>query len=359
MKDVKDCTFTYKPVAPDLLRCLDAGQQNESRSVTETPHPQTTTSTNTTSNTTTSTTAWAFAGQGSQVVGMGRDLYEAFPQVRPIFDSPAAGFDLKALCFEGPAHKLADTRYTQACMAAFAAAVVRVLQDAGHAPAAALGLSLGEYSALHAAGVFTADTLLALLGYRGAIMADASTQPSRMTAVFGLADEQVESIVAATASSTKKVVSCTNYNCPGQVVIGGDQAAVLAAEQALKAAGAKRCIQLNTSGPFHTALMQPAGQLLEARLATTRLAPQQLPVIFNTTGWAADNSQIPALLVKQISSPVRFAQSVRALEAAGITRIVEIGPGKVLAGLIKKTAPSIQTISLETAKDLTSFMEDG
>ena len=305
----------------------------------------------------TGTTAWAFAGQGSQIPGMGRDLYEAYPQVRPIFDSPAAGFDLKALCFEAPAETLGDTRYTQACMAAFAAAVVRVLQDAGLRPAAALGLSLGEYNALHAAGVLNVETLLALLGFRGAIMADASTQPSRMTAVFGLDDDKIETIVADIASSTGKVVSCTNYNCPGQVVIGGDETAVLAAEEALKVAGAKRCVQLNTSGPFHTAFMEPAGQLLKERLDITRLAPQELPVVFNATGRVAGNAQIPGLLVKQISSPVRFAQSVRELEACGITRIVEVGPGKVLAGLIKKTAPSIQTVSLGSAEDLEGFLE--
>jgi len=297
-------------------------------------------------------TAWVFAGQGSQTPGMGRDIYEAFPETRAIFESTAAGFDLKELCFEASAERLGDTRYTQAAMAAFAASVVLVLKNAGLNSSATCGLSLGEYSALHASGVFDADTLLSLLGFRGAIMADASTLPSRMSAIFGLADEEVEKAVAEVAAKTGGIVSCTNYNCPGQVVIGGEETAVIEAEKLLTERKARRCIPLNTSGAFHTALMNEASVLLEARLNETNLAPQGIPVVFNVTAACAPDAEVRSLLARQISSPVRFAQSIKALEAAGITRVLEIGPGKVLAGLFKKTAPGIEVISIETAENL-------
>ncbi|MCL1847356.1 MAG: ACP S-malonyltransferase [Coriobacteriia bacterium] len=297
-------------------------------------------------------TAWAFAGQGSQIPGMGCDIYQEFPQTRPIFESTAAGFDLRELCFDSPTNLLDDTRYTQACMAAFAAAVVALLFEAGLRPSATLGLSLGEYSALHAAGVFDSQTLLSLLGFRGRIMAEASARPSRMTAVLGLSDEEVEITVAEIASKTGMVVSCTNYNAPLQLVIGGEEEAVIAAEEALRQRGARRCIPLKTSGPFHTALMEDAGKLLTERLATTCFAPQAAPVIFNASATPAPDTDIPALLVRQISSPVRFAQSIRLLKEAGISSIIEIGPGNVLAGLIRKTAPDIQVTSLQTADDI-------
>jgi len=305
----------------------------------------------------TGTTAWAFAGQGSQVPGMGRDIYEAYPQTQAIFESMAAGFDLREMCFDAPAELLGDTRYTQACMAAFAAAVVTVLKGHGLRCDAALGLSLGEYNALYAAGVLDTESLLSLLGFRGAIMADASTMASRMSAVFGLADDVVEAAVKEAAAATGRVVSCTNYNCPGQVVIGGEEDAVEAAEALLLERGAKRCLPLKTSGPFHTALMAGPAALLKQRLAEVVLQPQSVPVVFNATATLAADCDIRELLVRQITSPVRFAQSITLLKEAGISSIVEVGPGRVLAGLIKKTAPDITVVSIETADDLRKVVE--
>jgi len=191
-----------------------------------------------------------------------------------------------------------------------------------------------------------------LLGYRGKIMAEASSMPSSMVAVFGLPDADVEAVVEETAIQTGKIMSCTNYNCPGQVVIGGQAEAVDAATQALKERGARRCIPLNTSGPFHTALMNEASELLATRLKSMTLGAQRLPVIFNATAAPAANADIPALLARQIAAPVRFAQSVLALKETGITDIIEIGPGRVLAGLIKKIAPEITVTSIETTEDL-------
>ena len=297
-------------------------------------------------------TAWVFAGQGSQAPGMGLSIYEEFPKTRSIFESTAAGFNVKELCFEAPSERLNDTRYTQACMAAFAAAVVQVLSTNGLRPDAVLGLSLGEYCALHAAGVFDSETLMSLLGFRGAIMANASTVPSRMTAVFGLEDAAVEVLVGEVAAKTGKIVSCTNYNCPGQVVIGGEELAVIEAEELLIEQGARRCIPLKTSGPFHTAYMDEPAGLLAERLASTELKPQSIPVIFNVTAAPASDSEIKTLLTRQIASPVRFSQSISALGEMGITDVIEVGPGKVLAGLIKKTEPAITVVSLETADDI-------
>lgn len=305
----------------------------------------------------TNKTAWVFAGQGSQIPGMGRDLYEEFPQTRPIFESTAAGFDIKELCFEAPAEKLGNTRYTQACMAAFAAAVIRVLKSEGMQPGATLGLSLGEYCALHAAGVFDSEELLGLLGFRGAIMADAFALPSRMVAVFGLVDEVVEAAVVEASAQTGKIVSCTNYNCPGQVVIGGEEEAVAEAEALLSERGARRCITLKTSGPFHTALMEQPAKLLEERLAAAKLQPQTATVIFNATAEPAQDSEVSSLLTRQIQQPVRFAQSVLRLEAMGFEQVIEVGPGKTLAGLIKKTAPSLRAVSIEGAEDLRKVLE--
>jgi len=303
------------------------------------------------------TIAWAFAGQGAQTPGMGRDIYKVYPQTRSIFESSAVGFDLGDLCFKDSADILNDTRFTQACMAAFAAAVITVLRDHGFTCDATLGLSLGEYCALYAAGVIDADNLLSLLAYRGAVMADASRLPSRMSAVFGLADEDVEATVDEVASATGNVVACTNYNCPGQVVIGGEENAVSRAEKLLKERGAKRCIPLKTSGPFHTMLMKQPAELLAQRLASTTLNPQAVPVVFNTTAQPASDADTCTLLTKQMTSPVRFAQSIRTLEAAGIKTIIEISPQKVLASLIKKTAPGISVITIETADDLRKLIE--
>jgi len=288
---------------------------------------------------------------------MGRDIYEAYPEAQAVFESTAVGLDLKELCFKGPAETLDDTRYTQVGMAAFAAAVVAVLRSHGLRCDAALGLSLGEYNALYAAGVLGTDDLLSLLAYRGAVMADASTLPSRMTAVFGMSDEEVEAAVHEAASATGGVVACTNYNCPGQVVIGGEESAVLAAEELLTERGAKRCVPLKTSGPFHTSLMERPAALLAERLSKTRLKPQEVPVVFNASAQTSADADVQELLTRQMTSPVRFAQSIRLLEAAGIETIIEVAPQKVLAGLIKKTAPDITVITIETADDLRKLVE--
>ena len=297
-------------------------------------------------------TAWLFAGQGSQRPGMGADFYDSFPEVRPIFDSEVCGLDLRELCFNAPVETLSDTRYTQPCMAAFAAAVTTLLKAGGQAPDVVAGLSLGEYSALHAADVFDSQTLIALLAFRGAIMSDAYKPPSRMTAVFGLDDEVVASAVRQASDETGELVACANFNCPGQVVISGNEKAVRHAEELLRSLGARRCIPLATSGPFHTPLMEPAASLLAEKLGQLFFSPQQRPVIFNVTASTAPDSEIKSLLTRQLMAPVRFSQSLRALRDAGIQSIIEIGPGRVLAGLVKRTIPEVSVRSIDTVDDL-------
>ncbi|GHT80544.1 malonyl CoA-acyl carrier protein transacylase [Actinomycetota bacterium] len=290
-------------------------------------------------------TAWLFAGQGSQKPGMGRDFYDAYPQIRHLFDSKIDGLDLHTLCFDSDSATLSDTRNTQPCMAAFAAAVVALLTEAGLQPQAVAGLSLGEYSALHAAGVLPSDTLLELLAFRGRIMSNAAAGiKSRMTAVLGLGTSEVEAAVATIAADEQTaasagVVVCSNYNCPGQIVIGGTQDEVLRTEALLKEQGARRLLPLNTSGPFHTPLMSSAASELQVRLSATTLGAQSVPVVFNATAATAPDSAIRDLLVRQIKSPVLFEQSIRTLQSLGITQTIEIGPGHALSGFVRKAAP--------------------
>ncbi|GHU93404.1 malonyl CoA-acyl carrier protein transacylase [Clostridia bacterium] len=290
-------------------------------------------------------TAWIFAGQGSQVPGMGRDFYDAYPETRDIFESGAAGFDLRGMCFDAPLETLSRTRYTQPCMAAFAAAVVRVLRGRGRAPDFTAGLSLGEYSALHASGVLDVDGLLSLLAFRAAAMEEASEGvESRMSAILGLPEERVRQAAGD--------AFITNINCPGQIVIGGELSAVAAAEKRCTELGARRCIPLNTSGPFHTPLMESASVKLRGKLSGMELPPQKVPVLFNLTGDAAPDGEVKNLLCEQVKSTVLFEKTIRRMAALGVDSIVEIGPGNALAGFVRKTAPGIRVVSINNVSDL-------
>ena len=296
--------------------------------------------------------AFVYAGQGSQKVGMGRDLYEAYPAFRAVFDSAPVDFDLKSLCFEGPEERLNRTRYTQPCLLAFAIGVTRLLYDRGIRPHAAAGLSLGEYSALYAAGVLDEKTVMKTVSLRGRAMEEAAGNLScGMTAVLGLDREKLES--ACREAAALGTVQVCNYNCPGQLVISGEKAAVDRAGELAKELGAKRCMPLRVSGPFHTALMAPAGEALAAHFRTTALRPMDFPVYFNCKGGPmAPGETIPELLVRQVQSGVLWEDTIRAMERDGVNTVVEIGPGKTLSGFFRKTAPGIRTYSIETAADL-------
>ena len=295
-----------------------------------------------------------YAGQGSQHPGMGADLYERFPTFRAVLDSAAeqVDFDLKEVSFTDAKGVLNQTRYTQPCMVAFAAGMTALLAERGIVPAAAAGLSLGEYSALHAAGVFDADTAVELVAFRGKAMEEAAAgRPSAMVAVLGLDRAALQE--ACDEASARGCVVIANYNCPGQLVIGGEKAAVDKAAELAKAAGARRCLPLKVSGPFHTRLMAPAGDALAERFKTERFREMQIPVLFNCLGREkADADTIPDLLVKQVQSSVYMEDTLRRLGALGVDHILEVGPGSALSGFVKKTLPGVPCASVETPEQL-------
>ena len=296
-----------------------------------------------------------YAGQGAQHPGMGADLYEAYPAFRAVYDNAKVDFDLKEVSFTDAAGVLNQTRYTQPCMVAFAAGLTTVLAQQGIRPAVAAGLSLGEYSALHAAGVFDAETAIELVAFRGKAMETAAAgRESAMMAVLNLDRASLQAVCEEASDAGCVVIA--NYNCPGQLVIGGDKAAVEKAAALAKEKGARRCMPLKVSGPFHTPLMAPAGEALAKRFETVDFRPMELPVLFNCLGDVKDDTQtIPELLVRQVQSSVYMEDTIRTLAAMGLDALVEIGPGKVLSGFVKKTVPELPVIAMETAADVAAL----
>ncbi len=299
-----------------------------------------------------------YAGQGSQHPGMGADLYDSFPAFRAVLDRAAerVDFDLKEASFTDSQGVLNQTRYTQPCMVAFAAGLTAILRENGIVPAAAAGLSLGEYSALHAAGVFDDVTAVELVAFRGKAMEEAAAgRPSAMMAVLGLDRAPLQA--ACDQASSLGCVVIANYNCPGQLVIGGEKEAVEKAAALAKEAGARRCLPLKVSGPFHTPLMAPAGDALAERFKTVDFAPPAIPVVFNCLGDVKDDSTtIPELLVKQVQSSVYMEDSIRRMAAMGLDALVEIGPGKALSGFVKKAVPELPAYAVETVSDVEALV---
>ena len=296
--------------------------------------------------------AFLYAGQGSQHPGMGADLYEAHPAFRAVLDAAGVDFDLKTTMFTDPDGVLNLTEYTQPCMVAFAAGMTALLAERGIVPDYAAGLSLGEYSALQCAGVFTAPQAISLAAFRGKAMAAAAAgRPCGMTAVLGLDREKLQEACRQAAGAG--VVEIANYNCPGQLVIGGEPAAVDQAAALAKELGAKRCLPLKVSGPFHTSLLAPAGDALREKFQETAFGAMRIPVLFNCLGREmGPEDTIPALLEKQVQTSVYMEDTIRRLAELGVDTIVEIGPGKALIGFVKKTAPAIKTYAVETCADL-------
>ena len=302
---------------------------------------------------------FSYAGQGSQHPGMGADLYEAYPAFRAVIDQAAADvdFDLKEVSFSDSQGVLNQTRYTQPCMVAFAAGLTAVLKELGVVPAAAAGLSLGEYSALHAAGVFDAATAVKLVAFRGKAMEEAAAgRESAMMAVLNLDRAPLQE--ACKEASDLGCVVIANYNCPGQLVIGGEKAAVEKAAALAKEKGARRCLPLKVSGPFHTPLMAPAGEALKQHFESIEFAAPQIPVIFNCLGDVKpEGVSIPELLVKQVQSSVYMEDSIRRMAAMGVDAIVEIGPGKALTGFVRKTVPEMAVYTIETVADVENLVK--
>lgn len=322
-----------------------------------------------------------FAGQGSQHPGMGQDFYEKSPAFRRVFD--LLNESQKQIAFSGPAESINDTRNTQPIMVAFAAGVLAELMprlaEKNIEVTACAGLSLGEYSALCCSGVFDPETALRLVQIRANAMADAASEiDCGMKAILGLDEETLRKCceraeaecngadavscdeVADEGNSrqaTAKLARIANLNCTGQIVISGQREAVdLAAEYALEA-GAKRAIALAVSGPFHTDYMKPAGEVLEPILNASQLGDVRIPVIFNAVGrQLAEGETVADLLVKQVSSPVHFEESIRAMEKMGIDTVIEIGPGKALSGFVRKTCRGIKCVNIESFDDMESAL---
>ena len=296
--------------------------------------------------------AFVYAGQGSQFAGMGKDLYEAYPIAREVFDRFPADFDLKQTCFEDPDGLLNQTRYTQPCMLAVAMAITDLLAAEGIRPAMTAGLSLGEYSALYCAGVLDRNTAAELIGFRGRVMQQASEGvESGMTAILGLDRELVQK--ACDQAQAEGSVCPANFNCPGQIVIGGMRRAVDAAAQNALLLGARKVVPLTVSGPFHTFFMKPAGDALREKFKGVTFGEMQIPVVFNCLGREkTPEESIPGLLERQVQSPVYFWDSIEYMRSQGVDTIVEIGPGKVLSGFIRKIDRSIKTYAVQDCESL-------
>jgi [acyl-carrier-protein] S-malonyltransferase len=299
--------------------------------------------------------AYVFPGQGSQAVGMGRDLAESFPPSRAVFDEAdqALGIPLSRLCFEGPEAELQLTANTQPAILATSIAAWRALEQAGAPPAAFVaGHSLGEYSALVAAGVLTLKAAVATVRRRGQYMQEAvPVGEGAMAAILALDLAAIEAACAESAQG--QVVSPANLNSPGQVVIAGHTAAVLRAMEACKARGARRAVQLPVSAPFHCALMLPAQERLAADLAGLSLQEPAVPVVNNVDAAVTSSAEAcRAALVRQVSGAVRWQESVERLLALGVTTFVEVGPGTVLSGLIKKTSKEARLLNVEDKASL-------
>jgi len=290
--------------------------------------------------------AFIFPGQGSQSAGMGRSLFEAFPSSRAVFESvdEALGEKLSRLCFEGPEEALKLTANTQPAILTVSAAALAVLSERGVKPDLVAGHSLGEYSALVAVGALTAAEAARSVRARGTFMQEAvPAGRGAMAAVLGLEPARVRVICESVAAATGEVCSPANYNDPAQTVIAGDAGAVEKAGAELKAAGAKRVVPLPVSAPFHCALMAPVKPRLEAVLRQVSFKEPAVPVVTNVEAKAnRATDRIVPLLLAQVTSPVRWIDCVHELARLGATRMIEVGPGNVLSGLVKRIDKAIE-----------------
>ena len=297
-----------------------------------------------------------FAGQGSQHPGMGKDFYEQYDAARRLYDSIDIDIPVKELCFNGTQEQLNDTAVAQPCILATSSAIAAVLSEKGiHADVAA-GLSLGEYSALAYAGVFTPQEGAKLVRQRGKIMAAALPEgTSGMAAVLNTE----ESVIAEVCAEVKEIGVCeiANYNCPGQIVISGQKEAVAAASEKLKARGARRVIPLQVSGAFHTSLLNEASVQLREVLDTYAFGEEEIPVIKNVSG-KVETRDLREVLQEQICHSVHFTQSLQAMIDMGVELFIEIGPGHALSGFVRKTTKEVPVYHIDTTEDLEKVLKE-
>ncbi|HEL1351713.1 TPA: ACP S-malonyltransferase [Streptococcus equi subsp. zooepidemicus] len=301
-------------------------------------------------------TAFLFAGQGAQTLGMTRDLYDQYAIARDTFDqaSQLLGYDLRKL-IDTDQDRLNQTAYTQPAILTASVSIYHILTSYGVHPDMVAGLSLGEYSALVAAGALSFETALELVAKRGRFMEEAAPAGSgKMVAVMNTEARLIEE--ACQEASSVGVVSPANYNTPGQIVIGGTAEAVNAALEILKAKGVKRLIPLNVSGPFHTALLAPASQRLAEELSKIQFQDFDLPLVGNTEAKVMEKDRIAELLARQVMEPVRFYDSIEVMKANGVNQFVEIGPGRVLTGFIKKIDKKLLCSSVEDVPSLQLYL---
>ena len=293
--------------------------------------------------------AFLFPGQGAQKAGMGQDFYEKYPSARQVFDQASQwlSLDMKALCFEKN-DRLNLTEYTQAALVTTCLAMEKVVEECGLYPDITAGLSLGEYCAIAVSGGMSVKDAIVTVRKRGILMEQAvPAGQGSMAAVMGMETEKIEEVIADIPD-----VSIANYNCPGQIVITGLAQAVSEASEKLKEAGGRRVIPLNVSGPFHSAMLKEAGKELGKVLENVTLHPLQIPYVTNVTAeYVEDSAETKAFLEEQIASSVRWQQSVENMISQGVDTFVEIGPGRTLAGFMRKINRNVKVYNIQTVED--------
>jgi [acyl-carrier-protein] S-malonyltransferase len=298
--------------------------------------------------------AFVFPGQASQYVGMGQDLWEQFPQVKAHYErtNEVLGKDIAHLSFYGPEENLTQTENTQPAIFALSVALARILESRQIVPSVVAGHSLGEYSALVAAGALSYEQALPLVKLRGHLMQEAGQKrPGTMAAIIGLSVDQVQQICARAAGSG--IVQLANHNSPGQLVISGEVSGVDKAMALAKEAGAKRVVSLPVSGAFHSPLMEYAREELSAALKKASFRSPQVPVVANVTAEPVEDvEKMRELLISQLVSPVRWSESVEKMVEMGAELFLEVGPGKVLRGLIRRISAQVETLSVDGLEGL-------
>lgn len=299
--------------------------------------------------------AFIFPGQGAQYVGMGQDFYENIEVSKKVMDlaSKVTGLNLPEICFTEN-EEINVTEYTQIAMLTVETMILAALEEKGITSCVNAGLSLGEYGALAASKVISLEDAFALVRKRGIYMQKAVPTGGAMSAVLGMEADKIEEI----CSQTEGIVSVANYNCPGQIVITGEESAVKKAEEALKEAGAKRVVPLKVSGPFHSKMLVGAGEQLREALQEVEIADFSVPYLSNVTAeYITDKTQVKELLVQQVSSSVRWQQCVEKMIEEGVDTFIEIGPGKTLSGFMRKINRQVKTMNIDKLADLDKVLE--